>query len=276
MNTPGRPSLYIGNDVESPSAANPGILDALEPRAGRRLIGRQAVLLGVAMLLTVALYMFGRTTDVRRYLSPAADDGTVVGPTIVKKEEPPPTAAAALASIAEESNAATIIAETPQTPAVPVTNDTLTGLDAGAVTVTDAGSKEPVPAVKESKAKLVKKPKNRPVAHASATAAKRVASAGTGKDKDVDLIAALLAHVSLGGAPGREAKQKAAEVAGKQDKRAGANRDIVVRNAGEPIDALVKRCHELGFVEGELCRLRICSGLWGKDPACPGNQVSGN
>ena len=49
-------------------------------------------------------------------------------------------------------------------------------------------------------------------------------------------------------------------------------RDIVVRNAGQSTEALVKRCRALGFLEGELCRIRICSGLWGSDPACPNNN----
>ena len=48
------------------------------------------------------------------------------------------------------------------------------------------------------------------------------------------------------------------------------NRDIVVRTAGQSTEALVKRCRALGLLEGELCRVRICSGLWGSDPACPG------
>ena len=47
------------------------------------------------------------------------------------------------------------------------------------------------------------------------------------------------------------------------------DRDIVVRNVEQSTESLVKRCRALGFLEGELCRLRICSGLWGIDPACP-------
>lgn len=278
-NAPGRPSLYGGNETGQPSTANAGILEALEPRtySYRGLISGQAVLLGVAVLLAVALYMFGRTTDVRGAFSQAGEDRAVAGPTIVRKKEMPPPAAAP-ASAAGESSVAAIIAEVSQAAAGPVTDDPLAGLDAaaGEVIVANVESKESAPAVKGNTAMPVKKRESKPTPHASATLAKRATPAGAGKDKDVDLMAALLAYVSPGGAPGKEVKQKAAEAAGKQDKRAGANHDIVVRSAGEPTDVLVKRCRELGFIEGELCRLRICSGLWGKDPACPGSQSAGN
>jgi hypothetical protein len=46
-------------------------------------------------------------------------------------------------------------------------------------------------------------------------------------------------------------------------------RDIVVPAPGELTESLVKRCRRLGLIEGELCRVRICSGIWGRDPACP-------
>jgi hypothetical protein len=47
------------------------------------------------------------------------------------------------------------------------------------------------------------------------------------------------------------------------------NRDIVLRTSGESTNSLLKKCDALGFFEGQLCRLRICSGLWGKEDACP-------
>jgi hypothetical protein len=50
-----------------------------------------------------------------------------------------------------------------------------------------------------------------------------------------------------------------------------------LRAQGETTEALVKRCLALGFLEGQLCRIRICSGLWGKDSACPsGAQTAAN
>lgn len=157
-NAAGRSFLYSGNDAKNLSIAASGILDALEPRTYRKLIAWQATLLGIAVLLTVALYLLGRTTDVRRYLSPMMDEGTVVGPTIVtvKKEEiPPPNAVPA--SPAEELSAVAIIAEAPQAPAVPATTgEPLAGLEAKPrqATAADAGSKEPSSAAKDKTAML--------------------------------------------------------------------------------------------------------------------------
>lgn len=110
----------------------------------------------------------------------------------------------------------------------------------------------------------------------------------TGKDKDVDLIAALLTHVSSGAkAPSSEAPKKVTTsppavrtsslgTNAKREQKTAANRDIVTAGPSESTESLVKRCKALGFFEGELCRLRICSGMWGKDAACPfttSNQV---
>lgn len=105
-----------------------------------------------------------------------------------------------------------------------------------------------------------------------------------GKDEDVDLIAALLSRVSS--TPKTSAKEgpnKATSAAtasrkissssvAKQERNQGGNRDIVVKAPEESIESLVKRCRALGFFEGELCRLRICSGMWDKNPACATNN----
>lgn len=107
----------------------------------------------------------------------------------------------------------------------------------------------------------------------------------SGKDKDVDLIAALLTHVSSGTKPPQsEVSRKSSTnsattrtssiaLAGKRERNPGTNRDIVMPTPGESTESLVKRCRALGFFEGELCRLRVCSGQWGKEPACPSNAT---
>lgn len=102
----------------------------------------------------------------------------------------------------------------------------------------------------------------------------------SGKDEDVDLIAALLSRVSS--APKTSEKDgtikatnattgsrniPSASVA-KRERAQGSNRDIVTHAPEESLESLVKRCRALGFFEGELCRLRICSGMWDKNPAC--------
>lgn len=97
----------------------------------------------------------------------------------------------------------------------------------------------------------------------------------TGKDEDVDLIAALLLRVSGGNNNGKTANSKSKSQAdpntAKRENRNEINRDIIVRTPGESTESLVKRCQALGLFEGELCRTRICSGSWGRDPACLAN-----
>lgn len=102
----------------------------------------------------------------------------------------------------------------------------------------------------------------------------------SGKDEDVDLIAALLSRVSSGPKTSdKDAAIKAPSVTtasrslssasvAKRERAQGGNRDIVTHAPEESIESLVKRCRALGFFEGELCRLRICSGMWDKNPAC--------
>ncbi len=107
-------------------------------------------------------------------------------------------------------------------------------------------------------------------------------------DRDVALLTALVAH----GAPPptqRSAPQttrqaqpspRTAENTPKGTKNAQStsaatavktrepNRDIVERNPNDTTDALLQRCKQLGFFEGEFCRWRICSGRWESDAAC--------
>jgi hypothetical protein len=106
-------------------------------------------------------------------------------------------------------------------------------------------------------------------------------------DKDVNLLAALLAHNNgLSGPPGSVARplltakpdttpalQKTNAVGLPASEKASRtstvpSRDVVERQASESTSALLKRCGTLGFIEGELCRIRICSGLWDTDAAC--------
>jgi hypothetical protein len=114
-------------------------------------------------------------------------------------------------------------------------------------------------------------------AHAPAIAARGSKDKDKSKDKDVDLIAALLTHISRPGAANKDATSKQSgtsspslTLAGSASKREDRahNRDVVVQTAGESRESLISRCRSLGLVEGELCRIRICSGSWGTDPAC--------
>ncbi|EJN07163.1 hypothetical protein, partial [Herbaspirillum sp. YR522] len=95
-------------------------------------------------------------------------------------------------------------------------------------------------------------------------------------DADVDVIKALVGR-SADVEKKRAAKeskpagnnQKLAQNAEAQAKPGdGRNVDIVQRTPGESTESLLNRCKALGFLEGEFCRWRICSGRWDTDAAC--------
>jgi hypothetical protein len=138
------------------------------------------------------------------------------------------------------------------------------------------------------------------VAEKKASVASKSRTAGTSKtpaeapDKDVNLLAALLAHNNgLAGPPSPSARplvtakpgttpapQKTSAVdlpASERVANASArpSREVVERQPSESTAALLRRCGTLGFIEGELCRIRICSGLWEADAACKA-QLSSN
>lgn len=103
------------------------------------------------------------------------------------------------------------------------------------------------------------------------------------KDKDVELIGALLAHVSApAAAPVPNTPARKQQAAAATPARAAVRRDRGTTNEGNrtaqaavvSTDALIKQCRSLGILQGELCRLRVCSNLWGKDPACPSSALT--
>lgn len=74
--------------------------------------------------------------------------------------------------------------------------------------------------------------------------------AGAPGDSDVALLTAMVAH------------------AHRQEGTAPPVRDVVLRQQEEETAELLRRCQQLGLIEGMLCRSRICSGRWDSDPAC--------
>lgn len=82
------------------------------------------------------------------------------------------------------------------------------------------------------------------------------AQASTG-DADVDLLAALMAHVSRDG-------MTAASFRALPTAQPGAHAD-----SATTIAALVRSCSTLSANAARQCRQRICEGYWGKAEACP-------
>lgn len=302
-NETSRPSLYSFNSRDRDSAEISSILDALEPRRRKSAIWWRSVLIGLVAMLAAALYLVGRDVDVYRQLSPVAGSETAIGRTVVKHEVPGPLPVAASA---DESSAAAIVVEVPlhhaelQAPDSPGTDKpqvtTATTAAAAPIHAGDIENERGTTAVTGSEPKSISSSTGsgqHPATEAAATPAgkkgggampraqagtKAVAPAASGKDSDVDLIAALVSHVSRGDNSGKENRKRSAKAtadaragaSARKDRRTDPGHDIVVRNDGDSTETLVKRCRALGLIEGELCRVRICSGLWGIDPACPG------
>jgi hypothetical protein len=101
-------------------------------------------------------------------------------------------------------------------------------------------------------------------------------------DRDASLLAALVAYGE--GRPAADINARAAPITNKSTdpKAAGGTttlaqaggqfdpkHDVVLREPTVSTAELVRRCKTLGFFEGLLCRMRVCSNLWGKDAACP-------
>lgn len=150
---------------------------------------------------------------------------------------------------------------------------------------------QPSVAIKEPKTKIAKSKAPEYIVHANSTPTRsiKVAAASTSKpapshsvtpakkadaarDSDVALLEALVAY-------SEKAEPKFA-TREPSPKRAVApfnpRRDVVMSRGALTTGELVSRCQSLGFLEGMLCRQRICSDLWGKDPACPGSTFSAN
>ena len=252
-----------------------------------------------AVLLVVAL------NDGFRYLSPAGSDSQpVVQQGAAQEPISPPAPSVPLVSndVVSEPDVATIVSEQPkedmekdETAFIRVLAEAENRVDTAAAVVGESGKEamlgqmppKPISIRKTDTLNVAEKgnsprTKARPIETAAASS--KVAARGSGRDKDVDLIAALLSHVSSSSkaSVGEGAKERlsasntartlSAGGTTKRERKAVSNRDVVTQASGESTESLVARCRALGFIEGELCRVRVCSGLWGKDPGCPSND----
>ncbi len=295
-NAADRPSLYSFNKEERNSREIFSILDALEPRVRKSAIWWRTALVGLVGVLAGSLYLVGRDIDVYHQLSPAASNETVLGRTMLKREPPELLPVSAAVSV-DAASAAPIVVEEPSHQVEPQTAG-----DQAPTIVNEAAAESPGVALASAQVAKTVAPESASAGHSEAVQAGIVANTREsraaprnvvaakaepvphkGKDSDVDLIAALVAHVSHGDAAHKEIKRNVGKAASearmtnggaKRERRIDSARDIVVRNDGDSTEELVARCRALGLIEGELCRLRICSGLWGRDPSCPGTPSS--
>jgi hypothetical protein len=94
------------------------------------------------------------------------------------------------------------------------------------------------------------------------------------RDTDVDLLTALMTHsrqttpAAPASAPTHSPVSPTASANNAMSGQATALRQVVVQSPVASTADLVKQCGALGWLEGWLCKRRICDSLWGKDPAC--------
>lgn len=183
------------------------------------------------------------------------------------------------ATHAEKTDAASD--ETPADPRAKLTESLEAGVPVTATSLKKA-LEEPKPAKAKAPAKSVNAPLvNRNVPEKKAVAQKPAKAASTPPDSDVNILTALVSHgdsVNEPAKPAKEtakskqqAKKKAAEPVLAQNASDGGP-DIVERKNGDSTAGLLQRCRQLGMIEGELCRWRICSGRWDTDTACKVNK----
>ncbi|HJV82755.1 hypothetical protein [Noviherbaspirillum sp.] len=287
MNKLDRPSLYEAGAAGS-SDAQFSILEALEPRRGKLRDYRGRVL-GTALVIGAVLVIF---------VNPAWRNGSLSSAWKGESSQPAPVPKAVESM---PGLASTQMRDTESSPALSDAQHALARVDdvleppaptlATAIAVNPgqeneaSAPKTTVPDPKSVQAPLKKgrverKEIVKTKQHDSKSKTKLASSKGKSKDKDVELIAALLSHVSRPAPGSTQPSPGRAETASTQHGgavsvapgRVRANdrsSEVVVRGAEDSTESLVKRCKTLGFIEGELCRVRICSGLWSKDPACP-------
>lgn len=183
------------------------------------------------------------------------------------------------ATHAEKSDAASD--ETPADPRAKLTESLEAGVPVTATSLKKA-LEEPKPAKAKAPAKSVNAPLvNRNVPEKKAVAQKPAKAASTPPDSDVNILTALVSHGDSVNEPVKpvketaksrqQAKKKAAEPVLAQNAADGGP-DIVERKNGDSTAGLLQRCRQLGMIEGELCRWRICSGRWDTDTACKVNK----
>lgn len=248
----------------------------------RRLLVIVLVLLLVAGLATLAALRINRPDS-----APVQATGANAPVPPVASAAPAPTPAAEAtttpaAPAAQESSGAgdtAVINDTaPRAP-----DDAASTASRGPDQLTSAleeGVKPPPATLKNALEAKPEKPAKQAAPHEDKK--KKAAKTDKRDDSDVDLIKALVERSgeverkrtprdTAGNGNGQKPAQNQATSPRQNEAR---NVDVVERKNGESTASLLKRCHALGFMEGEFCRWRICSGRWDSDPACKVNDAN--
>ena len=285
---PAEPRILTGLTASNTSTAHARAAHAQPaPRPARKLIAAMLMLL-VAAGIVFGGYTYLSTTQKLDEATP--DTRQASAPAAAQKDTPTP---ADTTDTAKPTNAASAEPPAASLQAAEIVNETATAqsklssaLEAGvkpppatlekalARNAANEPSPKAVTATVPAIAVLVnKKPTAvaaapaiqavKPPATAAATAAKAAPAAAAGFDKDVTLLAAVVTHINT------QAAIKT-PVTGKTDAAsAAAGPDAIEQLINkESVEAKLKRCSLLGFLEGELCRMTTCFGQSDKEPAC--------
>lgn len=103
-------------------------------------------------------------------------------------------------------------------------------------------------------------PQLRSVPAGGSRAASKRQQAPPSGDMDIDILAALLAHVDA-------AKSSSAVAAAPAQK--SAPQQTPFESLLLPLEERLRACPKANTLEGINCRETVCSSYWGKDPACP-------
>ncbi len=276
-----RPNLLSGSEV--PASDNGSILNTLDstkkaaPKNSSKKdshLLRNSVLVLALIACGLGVYLFAGSTD-----STANKQVASVAPSPIAKPDGEKVtthdttaeqAVSQSAIIETEASDSSDPAEAKKDPKTKLTDSLEAGLP-----VSGNSLKTALESPKKTNEKPVKS------VNAERVPEKKKAAAATNKsgdekatDRDVNILTALVGDEksSASSKNGTSAKSKpAAKQNTKQTKTSKHEEDgpdIVERKPGDSTTGLLLRCKKLGFVEGELCRWRICSGRWDTDAAC--------
>lgn len=276
----------LSQGVESPSAVNPA----------RRRFGLFAFVFGLVAVAVAVTVMSGPESTLA-VLSPvtAPSQSVLVSVAVAGSGDTPVQAQLSPTSLYKSESTpaqdAAIIVTDEVPAAVPNATTRVGGLDK-LTTALEAGIKSPPAVIKTALEAASVAPDTKPITHsphairaANAKPNEHVTGAGTQSaktdrqvDSDINLITALVAHTDE-----RETKQAMKATALMKPQKLAPNnknivrtsvntldrnQDVVERQVSDSTEFLLERCKSLGFIEGQLCRWRICSGRWDSDAAC--------
>lgn len=156
------------------------------------------------------------------------------------------------ASVAPPPSAARIeLAEAPATQRPRVEAQT-SGAGGAALSEPSSAAQQPIPGARREALRTGRHPGEtvrRPVARTA--------------DPDVEVIEVLMSRAVPEQVMPRQAP------AGHRPTAAAPDRDVVLVQTGVPTAELVRRCLALGWLEGQLCRARVCAARHDDEAACP-------